>query len=846
MPSAHVVCLFLVCVCSLVRGVLGGPESCVLGELWDEGTSQCYQDCWQPGVLYWDVNLGTCQTCKWCEEYSEACSAVADGVCTLCPQFSFFKESTQTCEYCTYCEGIQGRGVLEACTPTTDTVCTECVAGSEYWDSVQCVPCLVVGCPAEGYVSTSGCGPFSDRVCTACVDACEPGVTYARFCSQYVLQCDPCATCDGAGDSVLVSCAGMQDTVCASTCAEGEYWNNALDGCAPCTITECAASEWLLAPCGADHDGVCGDCHLANCPAGQWIESCTMDPSSGVFTAVCTDCRECLEVNEELETQPCGVRTDTVCWHCDALHMPCNLAEYVHVNCSWAERREAVCEWCTLCPYVGLFDATPCGGTFANSDCRECSFCATEQYVSGYCDLLKDTQCSPCQPCADGFFALGCEHGDRFAWEGTALGAPGACEACTAEACASGTYESRACGGVNDSLCSPCTLCEANEYEVTACSALQNRECRACTTCLADVQFEAAGCAWNANRGCQNCTVCVAGAEYTSAACNATSNAVCRECTQGPCAEGTWQAVACGGGSDLVCSVCNVCGPREFETVACEGEHNRTCEACTECAAGVQFAARACSAYTDAVCADCGACAVGTEYAASACNGSNNVTCAACSCGVEEYATGGCTDGVAGYDCKACQVCVDDYYTVRPCQSANASDVGENTVCAYCGRCRWTNSYAVVGCTATAPPVCEACSSCAVGQFISSFCNETHDTVCTNCSCGPDEHMRDVGDGVAGGCIFDEDYECLPCSTCLEGEYEEVGCREVSVHLLFLFLVRGCMHVNLRARSAVCRAPMCSIESATFVGSLVLRGSIWIPTARQPPTEPAPLAHIVG
>ena len=136
------------------------------------------------------------------------------------------------------------------------------------------------------------------------------------------------------------------------------------------------------------------------------------------------------------------------------------------------------------------------------------SHCKAGEFVSQACTADQPTTCSSCPA---NTFSLG--------------GLPNTCLQCTV--CPAGFFVVAGCTPASDTVCRRCDECtDGVSFESQACGGTQNRVCSTCTAC-ASTQFASTTCSVTANAECQDCTVC-SGDFEDSVSCTATTDAECR------------------------------------------------------------------------------------------------------------------------------------------------------------------------------------------------------------------------------------------------------------------------------------------------------------------------------
>jgi hypothetical protein len=122
-----------------------------------------------------------------------------------------------------------------------------------------------------------------------------------------------------------------------------------------------------------------------------------------------------------------------------------------------------------------------------------------------------------------------------------------------------------------------------------------------------------------------------------------------------------------------------------------------------------------------------------------------------------------------GVTCQACTTCAAGQYQTAACTTT--TDTACNTCPAGCAACSDGTT-----CSACAPGyhlagnACVACSTCGAGQFQQSACTATADTVCGTCStCGAGQYRT-------AACGGSSDTTCSACATCGAGQYQTTAC----------------------------------------------------------------------
>ena len=145
-------------------------------------------------------------------------------------------------------------------------------------------------------------------------------------------------------------------------------------------------------------------------------------------------------------------------------------------------------------------------------------------------------------------------------------------------------------------------------------------------------------------------------------------------------------------------------------------------------------------------------------------------TCGTCSVG-STYRQSACTT-TSNIVCNSCTPCGSGKYVSSACTAT--SDTGCSS-CTVCG----AGKYASSGCAGTSDAVCTSCTACGTGKYPSSVCTSTSNTGCTDCGscctiCGA------TGQFASAPCTTTSNIVCDVCSTCSAGKYQSAACSPTS------------------------------------------------------------------
>ena len=107
--------------------------------------------------------------------------------------------------------------------------------------------------------------------------------------------------------------------------------------------------------------------------------------------------------------------------------------------------------------------------------------------------------------------------------------------------------------------------------------------------------------------------------------------------------------------------------------------------------------------------------------------------------------------------CSTCKVCGTGDYLSTPCTATSDS------LCIKCGVCG-TGNYTSSVCTSRNNTVCTNCTACGTGKYVSTACNSTSDALCTSCPVGS----------------FSSAPGASSCSPCAAGKFSLNGASQCS------------------------------------------------------------------
>lgn len=349
-----------------------------------------------------------------------------------------------------------------------------------------------------------------------------------RSCANTILDCGVSGACtDGAAGLACQCNAGYAGPNCA-TCADGysdpgngTCVTSSCDMLGDCSGHGTCTSEGGRAVCVCEPGYVGGRCEIA-----VVNDPCMPNPCGANGTCVAEGTSFTCECASGYKGSDCAAcasgyyRDGDACVACSGA---CPAGKYESAACSATANR--VCSTCSgACP-AGEYEAAACSGT-ANRVCSACtsvSQCASSVTCAG----AADSQCSTC-------------NAEYYLVDGTV----DVCTAC-AGTCSTGQYESVACGGTANRVCSACASVSQCASSIT-CTGAADSQCTMCNPSYYLVDGTVDTCA-----ACSG--ACGAG-QYESAACSPTADRVCSACTSiSQCAS----SVTCTGAADSQCAMCN-------------------------------------------------------------------------------------------------------------------------------------------------------------------------------------------------------------------------------------------------------------------------------------------------
>lgn len=610
------------------------------------------------------------------------------GVCTPCPQGTFWNNTNTANSACT------------PCTPGTysdpgQSTCFQCNAG--FYSNPPKIGCTPCG-PGQfgdnqGQSRCKDCpaGKFSNgTVNTGCPYTCQPG-SYAEARASACTICPPgtysstpqsgqCAQCNKGTYS---NSTGATSVATCQECVDGTY----ADGTGMSSCKQCGNDYALI---GKEVGCQSIECGLGLVPLWRLSKE-----QQGRIVAG-TPCAVCYALDSDSYEGAPGT-----CTQCP----PCNQTEYRRIagnqlsNCQYRFNRGVEhCLPCQVCRLGVSYYVRNCSGT-QPSACATCSPpCAAHEYETQNCTLHQDRNCTACR-----------------------------------STCPDGEYMVSPCNATADMQCAPCRDCESGWYTSTPCQQRSNRNCTICgpgTFAQAKNQPLCVKCGngtFAARAGSSRCSACAAGtyiAEPGSTVCKICSNGTfsvregvssCTACAAGwflsnstigrceLCPAGTYSPY--GGSTD-----CELCQPGSFSPVPSVNATNTQCPrcqrghysagpkapACTPCAPGT-FS-------SDMGSTTCTPCAAG-KFAASL----GMSTCLQCGPGNFSSAQGTsqctrCPIGTrsdAPVESTGCQACQPGTY---------ASTTGQSACLACASACVFGARYESVNCTPVTNRVCSTCS----------------------------------------------------------------------------------------------------------------------------------------
>jgi len=691
------------------------------------------------------VNLRCIYQCK---------GNIPNGNTCRCPEGKYINGSLQ-CTECSECGN--GTFVTTPCGLDTDTVCEPCsVCPENSWETRSCrtvsgdTECAVCTECSDGTFPVTSCLARKDRECRQCTECgleqyetspCNPFVTGAnRACSD-------CSTCV-AGEYVNRSCGSMEDTICK-----------------PCRNLKPGGSEWTGQFVGGECEWEClnnfvgqqrpdGSWTCTVCREGYYMVdracvACSTCPTGEEVAVECnananTECKPCTKPNASFfdplphhacnwQCNPGWFQQDGNCTACSEVKATVENAVYTNIynetltGCEWncavgfSGKERGVCE-CS----AGTFDT-------AAQACIPCGRCDPEtQILFAECTPKEKTRCIECpnqKPASAMFTGEFDQSAFACLWEcvggwtlhNSNLLAP------LEELIQNASNASNSSSGLQ---CLECSVCALGEYKARNCSVTEDTHCEVCPNVLPinahwTGSYDANKCGWEciANASvtggqcecisgfrlldgrCEPCSRCPLG-ERELFACNEANETVCTPCANALPADAMYD----GGydpGTDL-CSWMCVRGwslfrtnitvtPPPIEPVESTGymDHN------TSTTPPTMTTPAPMEVWVES-CVPCSTCPIG-EYVKQECQPTADTVCDVCPNQRPPRArfTGVYTNGFCEWECRSGAACF--------CGAGEFWDQNFNG-----GECRM-------------------CSTCPLGMYTKTECQDEADTVCENC-----------------------------------------------------------------------------------------------------------------
>ena len=655
---------------------------------------------------------------------------------------AYTRKNDRTCKACSGTTGYQDQADKRFCNAVTTCDVSpgfrEKTPPQAATDRV-CEPVTCQGLDAPDYGSiTAPCSNSSNL--EAFNSVCRYSCNVAKFFSlelnagwfKDVRRCGQDGKFDGIAPKCVCKNGLILDAVnqeCVSKCPTGLYKTGST--CTKCAA-QCQQGSYESTPCAALTNRVCTTC--STCAAGTW-GSAGCNPLTNNDT-ICTPHQECPPGQlEETAGTPTSNRKCKDCFRCPS-------SDFASTGC--CGKADTICTRLSTCN-TGEFSTVPPtaiqGGFKTDRVCQKLSQCGTGQFYSQLGDRNTDNACTTCTTCPFGSYATkACVQGS-----GSLKGSDTVCTPW--KKCATDNYLAQPGSPFEDGSCGPCSKCQTTEYRSGGCNNTVDTVCTARRICDANTEYESipnpkmdAATVAVTDRVCTNCTNCEAKGDVTTGVCSAHLDATCT-----PKAKTSNTTLYCPRG-----------------TVAIGSHPNHACIACKPCASG-SYAKGGLSClnpvltFNDPTCEPWSVCTVGSFEAVSPTPETDRV-------------------------CQTCSTCPNGQYRDGGCQGAT------DTLCIKERPCQVNNSYEVVAGTAVAPHQCKKCRNCnyipptpqsdylAQGEYVSSACTETTDTVCSKFhSCPTDTVVISRGSPT-------QDRACLKCPGILEGR--SFSTRSLPAHFM--------------------------------------------------------------
>jgi hypothetical protein len=698
--------------------------SCIATYNWASATNDCHQ-CTSNQYF-------TGSVCAACNATCLTCSGGTASSCLTCsPSRNFYSNQCFLCtsaQYwsgtgcpachtsCLTCSGGTSTTCQSCATPkhlTTSNTCITCAAGNYFNGTNACVACIAPCVNCTSAVNCTSCTSGHRLVGSRCTN-CPVG----QFSDPYP-SCSPCTA----------PCADCTtDTNNCLSCVFPKYLVGAV--CQDCPLTQYLPPAPAVPVCTACSP-LCQNCENSDTECTSCVPGKYLTPSKTCITCGAfeyfngTDCSPC--------QSPCVLCSGlTICNSCvGGTHLtPSNTC----ITCLPTQRfNGTICVDCTP-PCSGCSTSiTTCSSCIANHFLvvvtSTCLFCNANQYFDG-------TFCQPCDP-----GCLSCANTATY------------CTACPASQFLTPSNTCITCGAnqfFNGTACqnctSPCATCSAAATCLTCIAAHFLTPSNTCITCAATEFFNGSGCSpcTSPCQGCSisatNCSSCIPTYHKTPANtcifCTPSqffTGSVCSACTS-PCASCQTTTNTCTvcipsyhlKTSNNTCVFCaqtqyfdgNICQNCSLNCLTCAGTFNN----CTGCSSGQFLDGNAQCVPCHTTCASCTAntstscvtCAMGFQLIPI----SNR--CAPLSCDPGQYLN------LSTAVCDSCDsTCLTCALSANACTSCAVGRYLTNSACLTCHST----------CTSCSGPSSSECSACVPGTQLSG-------TSCITSYCPPSRYMN--------------------------------------------------------------------------------------------------------
>eukprot|EP00054_Salpingoeca_dolichothecata_P030336 m.246031 g.246031 ORF g.246031 m.246031 type:complete len:3452 (-) comp26641_c0_seq2:27-10382(-) len=685
-----------------------------------------------------------------------------------------------------------------------DLSCEPCAAGTSQVSADVCQ-----NCTAGAYVPAASVGNCTQHLCSpGTVDddlnpstpcrPCRSGISYQNLPGQ--TQCLPVTECPPGMEEIQPPSL-FTNRLCRS-CAPG-YWKPSV-GQMPCKQATACVLQFESFPATPTSDRACADCpsntylsvsgtcvNVTLChPGTQQVQSpsptsdrtCEKCPSNSFNPSVGGRCRphSTCEPRYQYEQQASTLVTDRVCQNLTV----CSIWEFQDLAATATSDR--VCDACTVC-LSGSSMTKPCTTT-QDRECTSCRPCTADTYETSACTPTSNRQCHPCSVCGpDQFEAFPCTQRD-------------------------------------DRVCKPLSNCTESQFQLLAASSKADRICRDLSQCKDGNEYQMAPATKTTDRVCAPLTRCRIGQELAVLA-TPTSDRECRSCPFGAtdddnnpltrcriCGRGHFVPAGASGDcslyrcqpgfyddDELASTICKPCPDDSYQPLSGASD----CRPVRVCGVGEEQVVDS-THFTDRICLGC---------LPGYFNDGNHTKCVAvhtCDIGEEEWQEPTPTsdrlcrpcNAITNYQDQAGQKrckpvtgsCPPGQHPItnptstsdRMCASCPEQTFKSSTSLAMCASCTTSCAagfFLATPCEPTVDAACIACplgtfsnpsnmtavatscqpitSGCPTGQYLSDVGSATFDSTCSACKTCPPGYYK------IGGCIHNQDTECLPClSSC--------------------------------------------------------------------------------